>query len=315
MMHFIEYLASGDFGLSEGSMYERLRRNANNKFDTHIAHGGIIYNAVGIKALRQLHEEYLDVGKRYGMAMFALTDTWRSSAERIDSSEFRGRRVNEDNAAFLDSIRRTFNDPRRPVYLGGLLGPKGDAYKPAEAPPTEDALDYHTPQVDALAGTAVDFLCAMAMPAFAECLGMARAMARTGLPYVLSFVIRPDGRLLDNTPIVEAIGRIDNEARQAPAGYGVNCVHPEVLHSALKIIRARDSRIAQRLVSFQANTSRKRPEELDGLEALETEDPETLADLMVGIRNEYGINFMGGCCGTDGSHIESLAKQYRAAQE
>jgi homocysteine S-methyltransferase len=42
-------------------------------------------------------------------------------------------------------------------------------------------------------------------------------MARTGVPYVLSFVARADGCLLDDTPLVEVIQRIDDASTRPPA--------------------------------------------------------------------------------------------------
>lgn len=48
----------------------------------------------------------------------------------------------------------------------------------------------------------VDFLYAGIMPALVEAIGMARAMENTGLPYIISFMIRSDGKLIDGTTIL-----------------------------------------------------------------------------------------------------------------
>ena len=309
-MRFVDHIRSHAFSLSEGSIYERLRRNPSIAFDPQLAHATLIYDSEAAKILQQVHQEYLDVGQKYQLAMFALTDTWRASQERIDKSEFRHKRVNQDNAAFLDTIRTGYNNRAAPIYLGGLLGPKGDAYKPEESPPRDEAEEYHTPQIEALAESNIDFLYASTMPAFAETLGMAAVLSRTELPYVLSFVVRPNGRLLDNTPLDEVVREMDS-MRNPPTGYAINCVHPSVFSEALSILKAKDESLLSRLLSFQANTSAKRPEELDALEELETEEPQTLAELMVGIQKEFKTVFMGGCCGTSTAHIECLAQTYQ----
>jgi homocysteine S-methyltransferase len=81
-MHFTDHIASANFALAEGSVYERLRRDPSIVFDPQIAHGGLIYDAAASKLLEWIHRDYLNVGQKYGMTMFALTDTWRCSKER-----------------------------------------------------------------------------------------------------------------------------------------------------------------------------------------------------------------------------------------
>jgi len=48
------------------------------------------------------------------------------------------------------------------------------------------------------------------------------------------------------------------------------------------------------------------------LHELETENPDTLADLLLKVHQQFHIRILGGCCGTDTSHIECLASKYRA---
>ena len=62
---------------------------------------------------------------------------------------------------------------------------------------------------------------------------MAQAMSDSGLPYIISFMIRDNGRLLDGTTIHDAIGTIDAGVDVRPECYMTNCVHPTVLYQAL----------------------------------------------------------------------------------
>jgi homocysteine S-methyltransferase len=312
-VRFDEFLATGSFCLSEGSVYERLRRDPSISFDPFIAHGGLIYDPGAAPVLEQVHRDYLDVAQRYGLPIFILTDTWRASRERIANSGFSDRNVNLDNAVFLSRIRLSYGSTISPIFIGGLTGPKGDAYLPEEAPPRLEAERYHAPQVEALAGSGVDFLCACTLPSFAEAQGIAAAMAKTGLPYMLSFVVRREGTLLDGTPLDEVIETIDTTSPRPPAGYAVNCVHPEVFQDGLMILMDRKPALLERVLCFMANTSSKRPEELDNLAELETEEPERLSDLMVEVRGKFGTQLMGGCCGTSTDHIDCLARKVRAS--
>jgi homocysteine S-methyltransferase len=50
------------------------------------------------------------------------------------------------------------------------------------------------------------------------------------------------------------------------------------------------------------------PEELDGAQALAGEDPAVFASGMCALRTEFGLHVLGGCCGTDGSHMAAVAR-------
>jgi len=309
-VQMMTFLKTASFGLSEGSIYERLRRHPAIVFDPDLAHAMLIYDPKGASVLEQVHREYLDVGQNHGLAMFALTDTWRANQERIDRSRFKGTPINQDNARFVARIRGSYGPLAEAIFVGGNIGPRGDAYKPAEALTAAQAERFHTPQLEALAEGGVEFLYASTLPAFSEAKGISAAMAKIGLPYWLSFVIRPDGTLLDGTPLERAIAILDADTVR-PQGYAVNCVHPSVFHAGLTAVSKRNPASIKRIQSFQANTSKKRPEELNDLKELDTEEPDTLAESMLQSHCQFGTVFMGGCCGTDTRHIESLARQHK----
>jgi len=311
-MRFERFVQSRSFGLSEGSIYERLRRHPGIDFDPHVAHATLIYEERAAALLEQLHREYLNVGQRHRLTMLALTDTWRANKERIGRSKYHDRPVNQDNVRFLTSLRESFGAGASTIFIGGQIGPQGDAYTPEEAPASGPAERFHAFQVEALAEAGVDCLYASTLPALSEAQGIATAMANTRVPYVLSFVVRRDGGLLDGTPLAHAIDTIDGTTPRPPAGYAVNCVHPIVLHQALTGLERQHPAMIRRIVSFQANTSARDPKELDALGELETEPADTLAASMLKAYRRFRMPFSGGCCGTDASHIEALARAYSA---
>ncbi len=64
-----------------------------------------------------------------------------------------------------------------------------------------------------LAAARVDYILAQTMPSIHESLGMARAMASSGVPYIISFCINRTGRVLDGSTLKDAIEYIDSEVR------------------------------------------------------------------------------------------------------
>jgi homocysteine S-methyltransferase len=245
--------------------------------------------------------------------MCILTDTWRTNQERIDHSRFRSHKVNQDNARFLAKIRQSYASTANPIFIGGQVGPRGDAYKPEEALSSAYAERFHTPQVEALAESGVDFLLAATLPALSEAQGIALAMEKQGIPYILSFVIRKDGTILDGNSLARAITLIDDATQKPPTGYAINCVHPTIFKAGMQALNKENPQLSKRILYYQANTSARDPKELDGMDALETEKPEILAGLLLDSYQQFHTPFIGGCCGTDTSHIECLARAYSAS--
>ncbi len=306
------FMENEDFVLGPGSMYERLRRGGAAELDPYIFHASLIYDERSRQVLEGVCREYLDIGQRHGLPMIATSPTWRANAQRVSRSGCADRPVNRDGVRFMLELRASYGPEAAPIAVGGTTGPKGDAYLPAEAPGTAEAEEFHRPQVEELAESGVDFLVAKTLPAFPEALGIARRMAATEAPYILSFVVRRDGTLLDGTPLDEAVARIDNEIPRAPAHYNVNCVHASVFAAAMAATRARSPQDAARILGLDANTSAKTPEELEGLEELETEDPEDFGRNVWELNKSCGTVYLGGCCGSSTEHIEALARRGRA---
>ncbi|WP_193367722.1 homocysteine S-methyltransferase family protein [Pelagibius marinus] len=306
------FMENADFVLGPGSMYERLRRGGAAGLDPHIFHASLIYDERSRAVLEGVCREYLDIAQRHGLPMATTSPTWRANAERVARSGCADRAVNRDSLRFMRELRDSYGPGAAPIVIGGTTGPKGDAYLPAAAPGTGEAESFHRPQVEELADSGADFLVAKTLPAFPEALGIARCMAATEVPYVLSFVVRPEGTLLDGTPLDEAIARIDNETPRAPAHYNVNCVHASVFAAAIAATRDRRPEAAARILGLDANTSAKTPEELEGLTELDTEAPEDFGRNVWDLSKTCGTVYLGGCCGSGTAHIEALALRGKA---
>ncbi len=302
MNRFGELLARAGVVLAEGAVIERLRRHPGCRLDEHVAHAAFPISAGVREILAGIYREHLEIAERSALPMICFSPTWRANPERLSAAGLTGD-VNAAGVAFA----REMAAGREDVFIGGLMGCRGDAYKPEEALSAAEAARFHAFQANALARAGCDFLCAATMPAASESLGIAAAMAQTGAPYMVSFIVTRDGALLDGTPMQEVITSLDRSVSPAPLGYMVNCVHPSIMAEALDNCAGPARR---RIVGLQANTSAKSPGELEGLADLETEDPELYADRMVELHRRFGLRILGGCCGTDARHIGSLAARF-----
>jgi homocysteine S-methyltransferase len=301
--------------LAEGAVVERLRRMPAIALDQHVANASLLYSDTGRAALAELWGGYLGVAARSGMPMLLLTPTWRANSERLALAGLPDvSRVSSDAVVFLKDLARA-RAPRTRVWVGGLMGCRGDAYAPADALDARRASRFHAPQADALARAGVDVLVASTLPSASEAVGLARAAAATGAPYIMGFVLRPTGTLLDGTRIMDVVRRIDDTVPLAPLGYAGTCVHPECFALALESVAAEHPEIPRRFVAIQGNGSRLSPEELDGRAEVDADEPASFAVSTLEVHRRFGVSVLGGCCGTDDRHIAAIAAGLTAPGE
>ena len=306
---FAEFLERFPCILGEGAVIERLRRNGNLELDPHLVNSAFIHDGAKRAALETICRQYLDIGRDSGLPLLMSTPTWRASRERIDAAGRGGSDVNGDNVRYLDGLRGSYGDYAEKVVICGLMSCRGDAYDPAAALAVDEARDFHAWQAGKLADAGVDFLLAVTLPALSEAAGLALAMAASGRPYVVSFVVRPAGTLLDGTPLKDAVDAIDALANPPPLAYLINCTHASFARAALTHEANSSPRVRQRVIGLLANTAPFSPEELDDSSSLVEEDPERFARALAELHRELGLKLLGGCCGTDDRHIRALAGQ------
>ena len=307
-MNFVQAFNQFPYFLTEGSIIERLRRESQFPLDPHIANAGFIYETKRSAVLTDLYRQYLAIGMEFNLPMMIFSPTWRANPVRLLRSGLEDIDVNGDAVRHLINIRESYGEYAQKIFIGGLMGCEGDAYRTDEPLGRDEAAQFHLAQTNALASAGVDFLIASTLPAYTEAVGIANAMALTGMPYILSFIIRSSGVLLDGTPLTTVIQEIDRSVAPKPLGYMINCVHPVVMMKALEHTDTIPEQSRKRILGLQANTSSKRPEDLDESEFLDTADPLIFAEEINVLRKNYGFKIFGGCCGTNQRHIRAIAE-------
>jgi S-methylmethionine-dependent homocysteine/selenocysteine methylase len=305
---FSGFYEQSDIIIGEGAVIERLRRDTEYELDPHIVNAAFIYDEEKRTVLETIYRQYLSVGFSSGLPLLLSTPTWRASQERIKTAGYEDRAVNQDNYRFLDDLRKAYGAYADKVAICGLMSCRGDAYNPSERLSEDEARTFHAWQAQKLAETGVDLLLASTLPALSEATGIASAQAATGKPYIISFVFRPDGTLLDGTPLKDAVSAIDAKVNPRPLAYMCNCTHASIFRSAMKHATHVSSLARKRVVGLLANTAALDPEELDISKELVTEAPEIFGRDVASLHREFGMKILGGCCGTNHRHIQSLAE-------
>jgi S-methylmethionine-dependent homocysteine/selenocysteine methylase len=293
-------LTTSSLVLTECAISERLRRAGDIELHPTLFNTPLIYHAQGREKLAAIYRQYREIAARAALPILLCAPTWRVDRDRLAEAGFDASLL-FDAVNFMRDLREKWQAPDSEIFIGGLLGPKNDCYRPEQALSVDNASGYHQWQVDRLAETGVDCIVAQTIPAVSEGLGIARALSRANIPAIISFVIDRQARVLDGTPLFEAITAIDNALATPPLGYMVNCVYPTFICA-----ERQPSALFERLIGIQANSSSLDHSQLDGAEVLHRDDLRHWGENMLRLNGEFGLKILGGCCGTDDSYLQYL---------
>ena len=267
----------------------------------------LVDDPAGRAALVRYFDRYAAIAVADGVGIVLETPTWRASpdwAARQGIAETDLIRLNQEAVALLKDVRLRHATESSPVVISGCVGPRGDGYVAGELMTVADARRYHAVQVEAFADAGVDLITAITMTNSAEAVGIVEAAREVGLPVVISFTVETDGTLPSGEALGAAVEAVDTATDGYAAYFMVNCAHPDhvapVLDPGAAWIR--------RLGGLRANASRMSHAELDEAEVLDRGDPAELAELYRDLRGVHPqLRVVGGCCGTDHTHIAAIS--------
>ena len=266
----------------------------------------LLKNAEGTEALRRYYAPYAALARERGVGFILESPTWRTNpdwAARIGYSVAELDTFNRSAIALMAELRTEYETPAAPFVISGCIGPQADGYRPAATCRPGEAEAYHTTQIATFADTQADMVTAITMTYADETIGIVRAARAAGMPVAISFTVETDGRLPSGQPLGDAIGQVDSETDGSAAYFMINCAHPTHLPDALMD----GASWAERIRGLRANASTKSHAELDEAVELDRGDPADLAARYASLsRRLPGLNVVGGCCGTDHSHVTEI---------
>ncbi len=273
----------------------------------------MLRDEAGRRHVREYYERFISLAREQGYGIVLETPTWRASSdwgERLGYSPEGLAEANRAAVALVGELRERLETPATSIVVSGCIGPRGDGYDPGEAMTAAAAEAYHAGQAEIFAAAGADMIGAMTMTNVPEAVGIARAAAKAGLPVAISFTVETDGRLPTGDELGEAIEAVDRETGGAPAYFMINCAHPT--HFAETLAAGGDW--TRRLLGLRANASKQSHAELDAATELDAGDPAELgAEYRELLRRHPQVRIVGGCCGTDHRHIESIGRACAAA--
>jgi len=268
----------------------------------------LLKHPAGYQTLQNYFRTYATLAQTYQVGIILESATWRANPDwgtKLGYDAAALANVNHQTIALLHNIRQEYETKQSPIVISGCLGPRGDGYIPGQTMTTQEAADYHRPQIEIFHAAGADLVTAMTINYVQEAIGIVRAAHAAAMPVVISFTVETDGHLPTGQSLKEAILQVDAATNQSAAYYMINCAHPTHFAAAL----SGEEPWLARIRGIRANASSKSHTELNESETLDVGNPAELGNQLRDLKKTLKhLNVLGGCCGTDDRHIEAICK-------
>ena len=260
--------------------------------------------------VRSYYCKLVDLAREQNTGLVLEAATWVANRDRAAALGFSPEELKRLNVAAIEliaEVRTEMGD--LPTVLSGPVGPRGDAYAPADQMSTEQAEAYHSEQIKTYSTTEVDLVTGYTLCYPEEAAGIVRAAQKFNMPVAIAFTVETDGQLPTGVSVNEAIEQVDAETDHGALYFLINCAHPDHFTDIFD-----DKPWVQRLRGVVANASRCSHAELDIAEELDEGDPDELGMQLGGLRKRFPhFNILGGCCGSNLHHMKRILEEARAA--
>ena len=268
----------------------------------------LVASAAGRQRLRDYFGPYVAVAKACNAGFILGSPTWRANADwgaKLGYDRAALADINRKSIEFLSDLRNEYVNDGAQVVIEGVIGPRGDGYRPETRMTATEAERYHREQIEIFSASESDTVSAYTLNYVDEAIGIARAASSLDIPVAISFTVETDGKLPSGDELSSAIEQVDVATDSSPAYYMINCAHP----SHFENLFATDEPWLRRLRGVRANASRQSHAELDNATQLDAGDPMELAREYRALRVRLPhLSVLGGCCGTDHRHVEAIGQ-------
>src|SRR5438067_3311928 len=213
--------------------------------------------------------------------------------------------LNRAAARIAKEVASGYSTPDRPRWVVGSIGP-GTKLPSLGQMGFVTLRDGYEAQVDGLLAGGVDVLLIETvydlLQAKAAIIAARRAMARAGraVPLMVQVTMETTGRMLVGSEIGAALTALE---ALRPDVIGLNCAtSPREMTEHLRHL----SRHARTFLSCLPNAGL--PSIVDGHTHYDL-TPDALADAHARFVEEFGINIVGGCCGTTPAHLQRVVER------
>lgn len=262
--------------------------------------------------VEEIHARYFAVG-----CDIVETNTFGSSRLKLDEYGL-GHRTYEVNFRAAIVARRAadrFSTPEHPRFVAGSMGPTGllpSSSDPALGNITSDALErIFFEQAKGLVEGGVDAIILETQQDILELRSAVLAVdaVRRACARDVFVIAQPtldaNGRMLLGTDIQAALATLE---RLPVDAIGINCsTGPAEMRESVRLLCEKSSHY----VSILPNAGM--PENVDG-HAVYRLSPAALAEALAEFVEHFGVDLVGGCCGTTPEHMKAVVERLRTVK-
>ena len=258
-------------------------------------------------AIEAIHASYLEAG-----CDVIETNTFRSNGLTLREWGLEGRVVelNRAAAALARRVADRFSTPDRPRFVAGSIGPSG--FLPSTSDPSlgnityDELAEVYREQARGLVEGGVDVLLIETsqdiLEVKAQIAGIRRYFAEAGVwrPIQAQVTLDTSGRMLLGTDIAAAMVILESLGVDV---IGLNCsTGPEHMRQPVRYL-CENARLP---ISVIPNAGIPHNE---GGQAVYPLKPEELAEAHEEFVTRFGVDIVGGCCGTTPEHIRAVVER------
>jgi len=247
--------------------------------------------------VKQVHRDYLLAG-----ADVIETNTFGANRFKLAPHGL-NEKIYEINFAGAKLAREVAGDK---ILVAGSVGPLGVQIEPLGKIGYDEAKDFFKEQIQPLIDGGVDLIILETFGLVEELIQAIRASKEINpeIPIVAQVTINEEGNLISGDPIEKFVELI---TQYKPDVIGFNCsVGPKPMLDALERLRT----LTDLPISVQPNAGY--PVNIGGRNIYMT-SPEYIAEYSKRFI-QTGANIVGGCCGTNPSHIKAIRRAVQALQ-
>ncbi|MBI5412215.1 homocysteine S-methyltransferase family protein [Candidatus Peregrinibacteria bacterium] len=292
MASFTDFIASKKYVILSGAMGTELQRRG---YETRLPLWSAQANLDAPELVRQIHEDYIKAGTD-----LLTTNTFRTQPYTFQKVRRRPL-ASEATKNAVQAILRAKKSADRDVFAGGELAPLEDCYLPDLIPEDSILEEEHFSQAKLLASLGVDFLFCETINSIREALIMIRAAKSTGLPFMISFLVNPQGDLLNGESLKKVIDRV---AVFHPVGILLNCRPIDIINQGIDSL----CRYYSGVKGVYPNGIGKPADDLGWTFSGEGDNIVKFVEFCERWYKQ-GVKILGGCCGTTPEYIKALSKR------
>lgn len=243
------------------------------------------------EVIEQIHIDYIKAG-----AQIITTNTFRTQWRTLTKAA-KGDKAKAMTILACNLAKNAVKKTKSSALIAGSIAPLEDCYSPKLTPSDKELIKEHLEHAQNLKDGGVDILFLETMITLRETSAALLAAKKVSLPFAVSFCCDQKGNLLSGESLEDAVKLV---SKYKPVFISINCINVNLADKLVKKIKS----LTDIPIGCYAQGDGV-PDDKDGWKFTNHDGSKTyLQHAKKWIKD--GVQFIGGCCGTNPDYISKL---------